>query len=151
MEWCHLKIFLLTGQLCFGHRSVVTVLCLLFPQLKIEKCLIFSDTTCIFITDFIKQQSFYAHVTVSTQQTCKNKFVYAFFQLRWFSSLPMEAWCRQALMHNCFDIWYVSGVLRASAWENQVVGGTWRLSKSIHSWCGRCTWWLTVMCKFTPF
>ena len=41
--------------------------------------------------------------------------------------------------------------LSVTVWENQVVGGTWRLSKSIHSWCGRCTWWLVVMCKFTPF
>ena len=47
MEWYHLKIFLHTGKLCFGHRSVLAVLCLLFPQLKIENCIIFSDTTCI--------------------------------------------------------------------------------------------------------
>ena len=44
--------------------------------------------------------------------------------------------------------------LSVTVWENQVIWpnpGTWRLSKSIHSWCGRCTWWLIVMCKFTPF
>ena len=46
MERYHLKIFLHTGKLCFGYRSVVDVLCLLFPQLKIENCIIFSDTTC---------------------------------------------------------------------------------------------------------
>ena len=29
-----------------GHWSVVAVLCLLFPQLKIENCIFFPDTTC---------------------------------------------------------------------------------------------------------
>ena len=47
----------------------------------------------------------------------------------------------------------ISHPLSVSVWENQVIWpnpGTWRLSKSIHSWCGKCTWWLVVMCKFTP-
>ena len=48
MAWYHLKIFLHTGKLYFGHPSVVAVLCSPFPQLKFENCIFFlSDTTCI--------------------------------------------------------------------------------------------------------
>ena len=64
MEWYHLKIFLHTGKLYFGHPSVVAVLCLLFPQLKIENCIIFfSDTICI--------QPFFSTCTSNTTP-CQN-------------------------------------------------------------------------------
>ena len=44
----------------FGHRSVVAVLCLLFPQIKIENCIIFSDTTCTVYKLFVS--TFYPRV-----------------------------------------------------------------------------------------
>ena len=47
MEWYHLKIFLHTGKLCFGHRGGLLCFVYFFPQLKIENCVTFSDTTCI--------------------------------------------------------------------------------------------------------
>ena len=47
----HLKIFLITLKkiiIFFGHRSVVAVLCLLFPQLEIENCIIFFLTQPVY-------------------------------------------------------------------------------------------------------
>ena len=54
-----LKIFLHTGKSCFGHRSVVAVLCLLFQQLKTENCIISSDTTSLYWNFFSNLRNLY--------------------------------------------------------------------------------------------
>ena len=86
----------------------------------------------------------------------RNKFkLYRSFLFRW-PSTGIQNSSHPSIFLTCYSYTtrHKLAALSVTVWENQVIWpnpGTWRLSKSIHSWCGRCTWWLIVMCKFTPF